>query len=90
MVPTSSAGNGRPAGAIAPASPSCGAKLSTAPRNKMAGKPHPNKQTEMFPPTRAIPYPPQRKRGKAIRAAPLTFPLVPKRWPGPWRSSGTT
>jgi hypothetical protein len=89
-VPTSSVGSGSPAGVKSPGSPSFGAELSTAPKNNRPEKLYPNKKTEMFPPTRAIPYAPQRKREKAIRAAPLTSPLVPKRWPGQWRSSGTT
>jgi hypothetical protein len=75
-VPTSSVGSGSPAGVKSPGSPSFGAiELSTAPRNNRARKLHPNKKTEMFPPTRAIPYSPQRKREKAIRAAPSDLPL---------------
>jgi len=90
-VPTSSVGSGSPAGVKGPGSPSFGAiELSTAPRNNRARKLHPNKKTEMFPPTHAIPYSPQRKRKEAIRAAPLIFPLVPKRWPGPWPKCATT
>jgi hypothetical protein len=89
-VPTSSVGSGSPAGVKSPGSPSFGAGLSTAPKSNRPEKLYPNKKTEMFPPTRAILYSPQRKREKAIRAAPSIAPLVPKRWPGPWRSSGTT
>jgi hypothetical protein len=90
-VPTSSVGSGSPAGVKGPGSPSFGAiELSTAPRNNRARKLHPNKKTEMFPPTRAIHYPPQRKRKEAIRAAPLIFPSVPGRSFGPWPKCGTT
>jgi len=90
-VPTSSVGSGSPAGVKSPGSPSFGAiELSTAPKSNRPEKLYPNKKTEMFPPTRAIPYPPQRKRKEAIRAAPLIFPLVPKRWPGPWPKCGMT
>ena len=85
-MPTSSVGSGSPAGATAPASPSFGPEFSTAPTLKMAGNPHPNKQTEMFPP----PGPLRVKERKALRAMPATFPSVPGRSFGPWRSSGTT
>jgi len=90
-VPTSSVGSGSPAGVKSPGSPSFGViELSTAPKTNRPEKLYPNKKTEMFPPTRAIPYPPQRKREKAIRAAPLTFPSVPGRSFGPWPKCGTT
>lgn len=90
-MPTSSVGSGSPAGVKGPGSPSFGViELSTAPKNNRAEKLHPNKQTEMFPPTRAIPYPPQRKREKAIRVAPSIAPLVPKHWLGLWPKCGTT